>query len=311
MATSSNSSTVKGGVSDSRPAWRQWFDEQRTAVDRSIQQHVQKLRAADVGHSRLLEAVTYSLVQGGKRVRPILVRESCVVCRSEPKQATLAALAVECIHTFSLIHDDLPAMDDDDLRRGVPTSHKVFGEAIAILAGDWLVAHAFALLADPEISPARSAALTRTLAGGSLGMVEGQGADIESEGKPPAAPLVEFIHLHKTARLIETCCRMGAICAGADEAAVSALGDYGRHLGLAFQITDDLLDRTATTAAMGKRTGKDADVSKQTYPAVFGIEQSRAQARQEVEAAAAALESFGERGQHLQSLARFVLERDH
>ncbi len=290
--------------------WKAWAIEQRAAVDRMIERHVSDLREHDAGHSRLFEAVAYSMNQGGKRLRPILVRESCAVCGGSVTDASVAALAVECIHTFSLIHDDLPAMDDDDLRRGNPTSHKVFGEALAILAGDWLVAHAFELLADPAVEPAIAAALVRTLGRGSLGMVEGQGADIEGEGRPPNAGLVNFIHMHKTARLIETCCRLGAICARAGDDTVEALGEYGRHLGLAFQIVDDLLDCTGSTAVLGKRTQKDADVCKQTYPAVFGDEESRKQARRETDDAIAALRIFGDKAGNLRGLARFVLSRD-
>jgi geranylgeranyl diphosphate synthase type II len=291
-------------------AWRAWFDEQRAAVERTLKGHVSQLRANDPGHSRVLEAVAYSLVQGGKRLRPILVRECCVVSGGNVAAASPAALAVECIHTFSLIHDDLPAMDNDDLRRGQPTNHKVFGEAVAILAGDWLVAHAFGLLAGPDVSPHVSAALVRTLAEGSLGMVEGQGADIAGEGQAASAPLVEYIHRHKTARLIEACCRLGALAGGADSVQIERLGQYGQHLGLAFQIVDDVLDCTSSTDALGKRAGKDASVSKQTYPAVYGLEPARTQAAREVDAALAALAPLGPKADHLRGLARFVLERE-
>jgi len=293
----------------SHPAWRDWFAERRAAVDRIITEHVAALRAADPGHSRLIEAGVYSLTQGGKRLRPILVLESCAVCGGQPTAAHAAALAVECIHTFSLIHDDLPAMDDDDLRRGQPTSHKVFGEALAVLAGDWLSLHAFRLLAEARLPV--TADLVAALPAGSLGMVEGQGADIAGEQRPPATDLVEYIHRHKTAGLIEACCRLGALSAAADAEAVAALGRYGRHLGLAFQIVDDVLDETSTTAALGKRAGKDAAVSKQTYPAVFGRDASRAQARREVDAATAALAPFGAAAQRLCELAEVVVTRDH
>jgi geranylgeranyl diphosphate synthase type II len=260
-------------------------------------------------HSRLAEAVRYSMALPGKRFRPVLVVECGRVCGGREEAALAAAVAVECVHTFSLIHDDLPAMDDDELRRGKPCSHKVFGEALAILVGDWLATHPFSLLVS-AYSAETAAALARTLADGALDMVAGQAADVEGESQTTQPALVEFIHLHKTARLIEASCRMGAICADAPAETLIALGRFGRHLGMAFQITDDLLDATGTTENVGKRVGKDAAAAKQTYPAAFGVERSRTRAREEVEAALAALESFGAAGEHLRSLARYVIARD-
>jgi geranylgeranyl diphosphate synthase type II len=291
-------------------AWRAWYAGERAAVDELLATHVARLRACDSQHSRLLEAVEYSLRQGGKRLRPILVRAACEACGGDVAAATPAAIAVECIHTFSLIHDDLPAMDDDDLRRGQPTNHKVFGEALAILAGDWLVAHAFMLLADPDVSAERSGRLVRALGMGSLAMVSGQASDIEGEQQPPAVDRVQHIHRHKTASLIEACGRLGAASAGVSVEREDALGAFGAHLGLAFQIIDDLLDCTASTEQLGKTAGKDAAVSKQTYPAVFGMEASRAQARREVDAALATLDPFGDAANRLRGLAYFVISRD-
>jgi geranylgeranyl diphosphate synthase type II len=200
-------------------------------------------------------------------------------------------------------------MDDDDLRRGVPTNHKVFGEAMAILAGDWLATHAFTLLVatpDARAVPQLSAAL----AAGTDAMIVGQAADIEGENQPTNAEQVKLIHRHKTAALIEACCKMGAIAAGADARTVDGMASYGRHLGLAFQIADDLLDATATTEELGKRAGKDADASKQTYPAAFGVEESRRQARAEVDQAVAALSPFGVEAEHLRALAEYVITRE-
>jgi geranylgeranyl diphosphate synthase type II len=289
-------------------AWTRWFGEQRQIVDRAVSDHVNGLKTVRKLSGRLLEAVEYSLCQPGKRVRPILVLECCRVCGGDDAVATPAALAVECVHTFSLIHDDLPAMDDDDLRRGRPTNHRVFGEALAVLAGDWLVPHAFELLAANPVSPAIVPELVRTLAGATQAMVVGQATDMAGEQKPADADLVEAIHLHKTARLIEACCRLGGLAGGGGQQ-IEALGIYGRHLGLAFQIVDDLLDQTGSTAALGKQAGKDARVQKQTYPAAFGIEASRRRAREHVDAAAGVLGAFGPRAEKLCGLASFVIQR--
>jgi geranylgeranyl diphosphate synthase type II len=289
--------------------WLNWYEGMRGRTDRVIRTRFATIAERIGPHSRLAEAVRYSMELPGKRFRPVLTLECCRVCGGAEERAVAAAMALECIHTFSLIHDDLPAMDDDELRRGKPCNHKVFGEAGAILAGDWLAVHPFALLAS-EYSPELAGALVRTLAVGTLAMIEGQAADVEAEQRPPDARLLEYIHLHKTARLIETACRMGGLCAGASEAALEALGCYGRRLGLAFQITDDLLDATGSTDALGKRAGKDAVAGKQTYPAAHGIEASRAAARREYLAACEALEIFGPAADRLRQLAEYVITRD-
>lgn len=292
------------------PAGLEWYPGVLARVNAAISAHLKKLETSLGTHSRLGESVRYSVALPGKRFRPVLAVECCRCCGGTEDAALPAGIAVECVHAFSLIHDDLPAMDDDDLRRGQPSNHKVFGEAMAILAGDWLATHAYALLL--EAYPAElGSALGQALAAGALGMVEGQGADVEGEQRPTDAALVEFIHLHKTARLIEATCRMGALCAGADAAALEALSGYGRHLGLAFQITDDLLDVTGSTEAVGKQVGKDAAAAKQTYPAAHGTDASRRRAQEEVAAALAALEMFGERADRLRELARYVIARDH
>jgi geranylgeranyl diphosphate synthase type II len=290
--------------------WHRWFDNQRARVDAEISNHLKALKRQIQPHSRLLESVEYSLVGGGKRLRPVLVLEACRVCGGTEEAAWPAALAVEYIHTFSLIHDDLPAMDDDDLRRGKPTSHKVFGEGLAILAGDWLVAHAFDLLVSESVDREIAPDLVRALANGTRDMISGQAADIAGEQQPTDAELVQFIHRHKTARLLEASCEMGALCGRASADELEGMAKYGRHLGLAFQITDDLLDRGGAAEDVGKRVGKNKDALKQTYPAAFGIAESRRQARGEAEAAAAALERFGARADHLRNLAWYVLARD-
>ena len=291
-------------------AWQTWFQMARESFEQELGAYLDALKKADPQHDRLMEAVCYSLTQGGKRLRPILVAETCLVAGGDIRSCRYPAIAVECIHTFSLIHDDLPAMDDDDLRRGVPTNHKVFGEALAILAGDWLVAHAFELLAHPELPPEIVPRLVRALGYGSRAMVAGQAADIAGESQETKPVLVEHIHRHKTASLIEACCRLGAAAAGASEADEESLGDFGQHLGLAFQIIDDILDCTASTEQLGKTAGKDAAVNKQTYPAAFGLDASRTRARAEIEAALAAVEPFGDRARNLRGMAQFVVSRD-
>lgn len=293
------------------PAARQfdlsWLESERERINAAIAEELKSLNPRDFSHSRLLDAVQYSLNQPGKRVRPALVREACRVCGGRADDATPAALAIEWVHTFSLIHDDLPAMDDDELRRGKPTNHVVFGEAGAILAGDWLLADAFRLLATRD---KRAGALTTALSSGTLGMIAGQAADIEGESKTTDKKLVEFIHRSKTASLIRAACEMGAICADADPPRLAALRDFGEHLGLAFQIVDDLLDRTGTTESLGKRAGKDAADTKQTYPDAFGMEESRRAARRQVDAATRALSEFGDAADRLRGLAEYVLTRD-
>jgi geranylgeranyl diphosphate synthase type II len=293
-----------------RRAWQSWLQRQRRRVDAEISKHLNALKSQAVPHSGLLGSVEYSLANGGKRLRPLLVLEACRVCGGSEEAAWPAALAVECVHTFSLIHDDLPAMDNDDLRRGKPTSHKVFGEAVAILAGDWLVAHAFELLASSRVDPQISPDLVRTLAEGACGMIMGQQADMAGQGRPADAELVEFIHRHKTARLLAASCKLGSLCAQATSDELESMTEYGSHLGVAFQISDDLLDCTGTAARIGKRVGKDAEEAKQTYPAAFGLEESRRRARHEIDAAIAALTPFGSGADRLRHLARYVIARD-
>lgn len=287
-----------------------WFAGARAEVEQALAAHLRDVESAIGTHSRLAAAVQYSVQVGGKRLRPILVLEACRACGGRTDAAWPAALAIELVHTFSLIHDDLPAMDNDDLRRGQPTNHRVFGEALAILAGDWLVTHALRLVATTPAEGRTVAELVRILADGTERMISGQASDIAGEGQPADRARVDFIHVHKTAALIETCGRLGAVAASAPAQSVAALADYGRHLGLAFQITDDLLDVTGRAADVGKRVGKDAVVAKQTYPAVYGVDESRRQAQREVDAALAALAGCGARAERLRELAGFVAARD-
>jgi geranylgeranyl diphosphate synthase type II len=262
---------------------------------------------------KLIEAIEYSLLAGGKRLRPALVLESFAACGgAEPdaKSALTAAAAMELIHTFSLVHDDLPAMDDDDLRRGRPTNHKVFGEAMAILAGDAMMTVAFEILA-ADARPQIAATLVRELAhaSGPAGMIGGQVLDMAGENQSLALEQLQQIHRMKTGALLTTSCRMGAIAAGADDAKLQSLTDYGRHTGLAFQIIDDVLDVTSTREQLGKATNKDASRGKNTYPALLGLDASRAEAQRQLDLALAALNSFDFRADGLRRLARFIIDR--
>ncbi len=271
------------------------------------------------GPPKLIEAIEYSVLAGGKRLRPALVMECARVC-SPPKKnrdgsyffpsALAAAGAIELIHTFSLVHDDLPAMDDDDLRRGRPTNHKVFGEAMAILAGDAMVTLAFELLAT-QASPDVAPALIRELAtaAGPEGMIGGQVLDMAGENQSLALDELNRIHRMKTGALLTAACRLGAISASAGETALAAVSSYGQHLGIAFQIVDDVLDVTSTPEHLGKRTKKDAGKGKNTYPALMGLDASKSTAREHLDAAIGALSEFGPRADRLRDLARFVVER--
>lgn len=258
-------------------------------------------------------AMRYSVFAGGKRVRPLL----CLAAANAVREATPgiedAACTLELIHTYSLIHDDLPALDNDDLRRGRPTCHKVFGDAIAILAGDALLTLAFEVLGTSNsIRPAAQAPLVRELAHASgtvRGMIAGQVHDIEGEGQPPTAALLDLIHRAKTGALLGASVRMGAICAGASEEQLTALSCYGRHIGLAFQIVDDVLDVEQTSEELGKTAGKDVQQGKITFPAVYGLQRSHAMAEEELTRASEALKPFGERANWLHELARLIVHR--
>jgi geranylgeranyl pyrophosphate synthase len=265
------------------------------------------------GPSRLLDAIEYSLMAGGKRLRPALVLETARACgaSADNRSALAAAGAIELIHTFSLVHDDLPAMDDDDLRRGRPTNHKVYGEAMAILAGDAMVTMAFEVLA-ADAEPAVVAALVRELASasGPVGMIGGQVLDIDGENVSLSLDELRRLHAMKTGALLTCSCRMGAIAAGAGADELEAVMAYGRHLGLAFQIVDDLLDVTSTPEQMGKATGKDAGKGKNTYPSLMGLDASRREASDQLAAGIKAIEPLGDAGAGLTALARFVAERN-
>ncbi len=260
----------------------------------------------------LHRAMHYSLFAGGKRVRPALVLASAEAVGGSAAEALNTACAFECIHTYSLIHDDLPAIDNDDMRRGRPTCHKAFGEAAAILAGDALLTAAFELVAATKTSdPAKVIKVIAELskASGSVGMIGGQMVDIESEGAEVPFPVLEYIHIHKTGELILAAVRCGAIIGGAGKSELESLSRYGKSIGLAFQIADDILDVEGSAAEMGKNTGGDEKKGKATYPALIGLDESRKRAEELVAIALKSLEGFDEKAGPLRAIARYIVER--
>jgi geranylgeranyl diphosphate synthase, type II len=265
---------------------------------------------------KIYESMRYSLLAGGKRLRPILCLATCELMGGTIEMAIPTACALEMIHTMSLIHDDLPAMDNDDYRRGKLTNHKVYGEDIAILAGDGLLAYAFEYVAleTKNVAPERIlqviARLGKTV--GAAGLVGGQVLDLESEGKTDiTAETLSFIHTHKTGALLETSVVSGAILAGAKELDITKLSRYAQNIGLAFQIVDDILDITATDEQLGKTAGKDLAAQKATYPSIWGLEKSQAKAQELVVEAIAQLKDYGRAAEPLRAIANFIVTRNH
>lgn len=262
----------------------------------------------------IFRAMRYSAISGGKRLRPVLALAACEAVGGDLENALPTACAFELIHAFSLVHDDLPALDNDDFRRGKPTSHKVFGEAMAILAGDALLTLAFEIISEPTTGvPAETlvAVLNRVAtATGTEGMIVGQALDIESEGKQVDLDTLTFIHSRKTGALIEAAVVCGGMLGSASEAQLDAFAAYGRRIGLAFQITDDILDMVGDARKLGKTVGSDLRKEKATYPAILGLEKSRELAETAVNEALDALRDLGERADPLRAIARFVVERD-
>ncbi|WP_298035934.1 polyprenyl synthetase family protein [uncultured Desulfuromonas sp.] len=291
---------------------KQYLKERQAMVDRALESY---LPAADVMPATLHKAMRYSVFAGGKRVRPVLVLAACEAAGGEPQRALPAACALEMIHTYSLIHDDLPAMDDDDFRRGRPTNHKVFGEAVAVLAGDALLTEAFVLLSRPDAHGDLSAEASRRIihiigrCAGSLGMVGGQTVDMESEGKQVDLPTLEYIHTHKTGALILAAIQAGALAGGADEAAFGALSRYGEAAGLAFQVADDILDVVGNQEELGKDVGSDQARGKATYPALLGLAEARVRASELRDLALDALEPLGEKAEPLRRIADYIIDR--
>jgi len=289
-----------------------YLEERRNLVNRTLEAYLPKVRGPAF---RVTQAMHYSLFVGGKRLRPILCLAAAEAVGGDPGEALPVACALEMIHTYSLIHDDLPAMDDDDLRRGQPTCHKQFDEATAILAGDGLLTEAFhTIAAAAPRYEGREAVLLEVIrlvadAAGYQGMVGGQMLDLLAEGRQVTMKELETIHRYKTGALLSAAVRAGALMGGGSRAEVTSLTGYGEKFGLAFQITDDLLDVEGEAAEMGKTPGMDAKRRKATYPAVLGLEATRQWAQNLVADAIAALESFQSRAEPLRELARYLLVR--
>lgn len=281
-------------------------------VDRALDRY---LPGEDAYPQPIHRAMRYSVFAGGKRLRPLLTLASAAIFDVPTEEAMPAACAIELVHTYSLIHDDLPALDDDDYRRGRPSNHKVFGEALAILAGDALLTMAFGLLAReavrfflPEVVVQLAAELAS--AAGTSGMIGGQVMDILTTGGQASAGVLEYIHTHKTGALFACCLRSGAIMGGAGAEELAALTRFAQSIGLAFQIVDDILDITGDEALLGKKTGADQKMNKATYPALFGLREAEKRATEHFQAALAELVPFGERAGNLAYLARQMVRRE-
>ena len=281
-------------------------------VERALDRYLPK---ANMKPATLHRAMRYSLFAGGKRLRPILCLAAAEACGGKIGNAVPLACALECIHTYSLVHDDLPSMDNDDFRRGRPTCHKMFGDGIAILAGDALLTIAFEIVSNAKQTPRYDIShLLREIAvaAGSQKLIAGQVADLEAEGKNVKRGQLQFIHENKTAALLKSSVRLGAMSANADARKLSAVTRFGQRLGLAFQIIDDILDVTQTSEILGKSAGKDLAARKATYPAVIGLEKSRAEARRLTRQAHNALSVFSNRdAEPLHALANYLLEREY
>jgi geranylgeranyl diphosphate synthase type II len=286
--------------------------ERKEQVDQALQQCLPTAAGLE---KTLLEASRYSLFAGGKRLRPILCLQAAEVVGGDWQAVMPAACALEFIHTYSLIHDDLPAMDNDDFRRGKPTNHKVFGEAVAILAGDTLLTEAFGLIANTrqnESLPADrllEAVHLLVKASGYRGMIGGQLIDLECETRQVDLAMVEYMHVHKTGALITASLEIGALLGGGSPQQVRQLTRYGQHFGLAFQITDDLLDIEGEAEVMGKTPGSDAAKNKKTYPVLTGLVRAKQAAREHVDEALAALATFDDKAEPLRALVRYLLVR--
>ena len=294
-----------------KPAeFQSWLRRTRSVIEKTLRACVP---AATTKPATIHRAMRYSLLAGGKRLRPVLCCAASEACGGAVRDALPAACAVELVHTYSLIHDDLPCMDNDDLRRGKATSHKVFGEGMAVLAGDALLTEAFAILASAKPKPPAGAAeLVSELAraAGSRGLIAGQVADLEAEGKKPSEPALYFIHAAKTGVLLRAALKLGGLCGGGSKKQIAALDRFGFALGLAFQIQDDILDATQNAEKLGKTAGKDEAAGKMTFPALYGLEGSRELALRWTDDAVSSLRIFGARGEKLRALASLILSRD-
>ncbi len=290
-----------------------YLQQQRLRVEAALEQ---VLPSREHYPPALMEAMRYSVFAGGKRLRPILMLAAAEAVGGESTPVLPAASALELIHTYSMIHDDLPAMDDDDYRRGKLTSHKVYGEAMAILAGDALLTHAFEIMSAAPLTEHFAAAVLLQAsyrlarAAGSFGMIGGQVMDIQSEGKQVGVDVLEYIHRHKTAALIEAAVVMGAVLGGGTTTQVQAMECYGHAVGWAFQITDDILDVEGDPAILGKDVGQDAQHGKITYPALLGMEASRQRALDLMQEGLQALADFGPQAEPLRQIAAYTIARN-
>ncbi|HEY7746895.1 MAG TPA: farnesyl diphosphate synthase [Desulfuromonadales bacterium] len=291
---------------------KNYLKECLARVDRALDAY---LPAEDTLPVTLHKAMRYSVFAGGKRIRPVLMIAACEAVGGDAERVLPAACAMEMIHTYSLIHDDLPAMDDDDFRRGRPTNHRVFGEAAAILAGDALLTEAFILLSDAQVNARVPAEIrcrvlhTIARCAGSQGMVGGQVVDMESEGKAVDLPTLQYIHTRKTGALILAAIQTGALLGGADEASLAALSRYGEAAGLAFQIADDILDVVGDQTVIGKDVGSDQERGKATYVALLGLEEARVRARELRDLGVAALAPLGAPAEPLRRIAHYIVDR--
>jgi geranylgeranyl diphosphate synthase type II len=289
--------------------FKAYWSKQQKRVERALQSSLPKPTTKP---ATIHKAMRYSMFAGGKRLRPILCLAAAEALGSNGNNALPLACAVECIHTYSLIHDDLPCMDDDDLRRGMPTSHKVFGEGMAVLAGDALLTLAFELMASVKGCSRYSTAdmvLELGRASGSLGLIAGQVADLEGEKKKLGMNDLRYIHENKTAALITSSIRLGAMSANATAQQLKQLTTFGYSLGLAFQVIDDILDITQTSEQLGKSAGKDVKAQKSTYPALLGLEKAQKEATRLTHQAMTALKSLGKRAESLRAISSYLLDR--
>ncbi|MGD9162845.1 MAG: polyprenyl synthetase family protein [Desulfobacteraceae bacterium] len=291
---------------------KEYLLEKRTLIDQTLENYLPEMSGP---REELFKAMRYSLFAGGKRLRPILCIAAAEAVGGSHEDVMPAACAFEMIHTYSLIHDDLPAMDDDELRRGKPTNHMVFGEAIAILAGDGLLTEAFRIMADPKLLEKAGAEKFRKVieivasASGAGGMVAGQALDIRAEGKKIDTSLMEIIHKHKTGALLEASVVAGAILGGGSESDTGSLEQYGKNIGLAFQISDDILDIEGDSKEMGKQTGVDIERGKNTYPSIYGMEKSKIMLKEIIDNAIDMLSAFEDKAEPLRQIAVYIIER--
>jgi geranylgeranyl diphosphate synthase, type II len=289
-----------------------YLRSRRKEIDRALDYYLPK---TNVKPATLHKAMRYSLFAGGKRLRPILCLAAAEACRGKVSNALPLACALECIHTYSLVHDDLPSMDNDDYRRGRPTCHKVFGEGIAVLAGDALLTIAFEIVSRAKPAPRYDMSILLreiAVAAGSQKLIAGQVADLEAEGRKVKRDQLRFIHENKTAAILKSSIRLGAMSANADAKKLRAVTQFGHGLGLAFQVIDDILDVTQSSEILGKSAGKDIAAKKATYPAVIGLEKSRAEARRLTRQAHYALSVFRDgEAEPLHCLANYLLEREY